>query len=113
MEQDDLELRHPEDFRAGREAARAGASVRTNPVKGDDERRLAWSRGWNRERQEVILTERTSVPVTVADVRDYLRTFPDQAIVKRSKMDHVEPGAAVCLDVLMDHLEVRPRCSSV
>lgn len=43
--------------------------------------------------------------ITIGDVQRYLAAFPERSVVLRTVAEHTHPDAALCLDLMMRHLE--------
>lgn len=109
---------HPEEFAAGHAAFQAGASRRSNPVKGDREKRLAWYWGYSEaERESFPDDDEELSTVTVADLIEHLtRLYPGDAHVHLTVAEHRGLGsvpAAVCLDVALKHIRSASKGSSI
>ena len=108
---------HPDEFGAGRAAFQAGASRRSNPVRGDQGKRLAWYWGYTEAENESLPDDEELSPVTVGDLIEHLtRLYPREAHVHLTVAEHRELGsvpAAVCLDVALKHIRSASKGSSI
>lgn len=115
---EDFGKRYPAEFAAGRAAFQAGASRRSNPIKGDQGKRLAWYWGYSEAESESFPDDDEELTtVTVADLIEHLtRLYPGDAHVHLTVAEHREQGsvpAAVCLDVALKHIRSMSKGSSI
>jgi hypothetical protein len=115
--EDDFGRLHPEAFAAGRAAFQAGASRRSNPIKNDQERRLAWYWGYSDAQNETIPDDEPQPTVTVSELVEHLtRLYPGDAHVHLTEAEHRSQGSApvaVCLNVALKHIRGTPKGNSI
>ena len=116
-DEDDFGKLHPEEFAAGRAAFQAGKSRRSNPIKGDKGRRLAWYWGYSEAEMEAWPGDESQPTVTVAELTEHLtRLYPGDAHVHLTEAEHRTQGSApvaVCLDVALRHIRSTAKGSSI
>lgn len=114
---DDFGKLHPEAFAAGRAAFQAGASRRSNPIKNNREKQLAWYWGYSEAQNETIPDDEPQPTVTVGELTEHLtRLYPGETHVHLTEVEHRSQGSAsvaVCLDVALRHIRGTSKGSSI
>ena len=117
IDDDDFGKLYPDDFAAGRDAFQIGKSRRSNPIKSDKGRRLAWYWGYSEAQMESIPDDKPQPTVTIAELIEHLtRLYPGDAPIHLTEAEHRNQGSAsvaVCLDVALRHIRSTAKGSSI